>query len=377
MRRLSWKGNYLDGKTAGKSSVDVRFSETGLIISHSEGPNAGREVLWPYPEILQVQGFYRGEPVRLERGTDFPEILIVEDSDFLSDLRLFSPKAAGRFHNPAFRAVRVRYTVLAAIAIVVVLGLLYYRGIPWMAALITPHVSMEWEKGLGRSALGLVAPEGKRCGNPELKQAIDRITATLAASQPDLPYRFNVVVVENPIVNAMALPGGSIIIFSGLLKKTESPEELAGVLAHEMQHVILRHATKRIIADFSISALLAVITGDVTGAAAYGLQAARTIAVLRYSRSDEEEADREGMKMILAAGIDPRGMLHFFDTLEKQQKGVEIPKYLSTHPDTADRIVKLKQLAGLPSPSNHTHLFDKKDWDCIRFMCSENRKENR
>jgi len=116
--------------------------------------------------------------------------------------------------------------------------------------------------------------------------------------------------------------------------------------------------------------LVAALTGDASGALTYGLEMARTLDLLRYSRRNEEEADVEGMRMLLAAGIDPAGMIAFFEVLRKE--GGETPailKYLSTHPGTEDRIERLTALAGKLRQKSKK-LLPGYDWRDIRKICS-------
>lgn len=192
-----------------------------------------------------------------------------------------------------------------------------------------------------------------------------RLTTPLTTS----PYTFRVFVVNSPAVNAFAAPGGYIVVFRGLLQQTKTAEELAGVLAHEIQHILKRHTTRAILQRASTGLLLAALTGDASGAMTYGLESARTLGLLRYSRQNEEEADREGMRMLIDAGINPEGMIAFFEMLK--QKGVEVPdslKYLSTHPTTEDRIEKLKSLAG-QLPHRSVKLLPGYDWKSMEKIC--------
>ena len=154
-----------------------------------------------------------------------------------------------------------------------------------------------------------------------------------------------VYVVNRPVVNALAVPGGHVVIFHGLLERTGTPEELAGVVAHELQHILRRHTTRAVIQDMATGLLLMALTGDVTGPLAYGLETARTLGELRYSRRAEEEADTEGMKMLLAARVDPAGMIDFFEKIGREEGRSRRPStYLSSHPLPADRIARLKAL---------------------------------
>ena len=130
------------------------------------------------------------------------------------------------------------------------------------------------------------------------------------------PYTFRLIVVDNDMVNAFATPGGYIVVFRGLLERTGSAEELAGVLAHEMQHVLRRHGTKTLFRQLSTRALIAVFSGDLESVGTM-LETAEALGGLRYRRQDETEADREGMRLIQRARVDPAGMIAFFATLEQ------------------------------------------------------------
>lgn len=343
----SWQGRYLDGKSAASHPATLRPYAQGLRIELEDGAVLD----WPYPEIRQVQGRYTGEPVRLERGTSPVEALVVDDTDFLYGLRAWAGSKAWRFHDPGFRKKRPWFTLYAALATLVVCFVAYKWGIPVFAHTVAHKVPVAWERNLGDSVLKQFVPPERRMKDARLERALGRILARLTATLPECPYTFNVTISDGRMVNAFALPGGNIVIFRGLLEKTRSPEELAGVLAHEMQHVLQRHSTQRILQDLSTGLLISAMSGDVTGSVAFGLEGARTLALLEYGRGEEEEADREGMRMVLAAGIDPNGMVRFFDELKKLDKTPDFMKYLSTHPATGDRIKVLKKMASGAKPA--------------------------
>src|SRR5690606_1638034 len=115
------------------------------------------------------------------------------------------------------------------------------------------------------------------------------------------------------LVNAFAAPGGYIVVFQGLLEASESAEEVAGILAHEIQHVVQRHGTKAILEALPLQLAAAALGGD--QAAALFVGAASTLGVLSYRRRDETAADREGFRMLRAARIAPDGMMRFFERL--------------------------------------------------------------
>jgi predicted Zn-dependent protease len=371
--RSDWEAYYLDGRTAARRRATVRLMGTGLQVT----PEGGSPLWWPYTEVRQTQGFYAGEQVRLERGVESPEALLIPDPAFLTHLRRVSGEAASRFSDPARRSLRVRLTVLAGLAAIGITIPLYLWGIPAATAVVASRVPVSWEERLGSGVVEHLAPPGRRCADPARSRAIDEIVRTLTSPLGKPPYTFRVVVANDPAVNAFAAPGGHIVLFRGLLDRTRTAEELAGVLAHEVQHILQRHATRALLQHASTGLLLAAISGDVSGAMAYGLEAGRTLAALQYSRQNEEEADTEGMRMLLAAGIDPGGMIAFFESLERQE--VQTPgilRYLSTHPSTGDRIQRLRSLAS-QAQGTPAKLLPEYDWQEVRNMCEAASRRSR
>lgn len=363
--RYEWQASYLDGQTAARHPASLRLMREGIEVTTSGGGSRR----WGYDEIRQTQGFYEGEEVRLERGGELAEALLIADPGFLVSLREVAPQLDARFHDPARRGSRIRLTILAAVAVVAITGAVYFWGIPALAALVAPRVPFAWEERLGQSVVAYLAPPELACEDPRRQEALDAIVLRLAATVPRSPYTFRVVVVNRPEVNALAVPGGHIVVFRGLVEQTESPEELAGVLAHEMQHVVQRHATRALIQHTSTGLLIAALTGDMTGPLAYGLQSARVLGQMQYSRRAEAEADAEGMKMLLAARIDPAGMFRFFDALMKGDKQPRtMLKYFSTHPGTGDRVARLRALAA-QAHGAPVKLLPDYDWNDVRQWC--------
>jgi predicted Zn-dependent protease len=360
-----WVGHFLDGRTAARQRVAIRLMRSGLEITTEKGAT----LWWPYAQIRQTQGFYTGEEVRLEKGGEIAEVLLVSDATFLSELHRIAPEVATRFHNPTRRRMRVKLTVLAAVAVVGLTIGLYFWGIPAMAGLAASGVPVSWEEQLGQSVVDELAPLEDQCTDPDRRQAIEEIMTTLTSALPHSPYTFQVLVVDDPTVNAFAAPGGYIVVFRGLLEQTETPEELAGVLAHEMQHIEKRHATRMLIQHASTGLLIAALTGGGSDASVWGLEGARTLGILRYSRHHEEEADAEGLRQLVAANVDPNGMITFFESLKEQEKGMpEFLRYVSTHPTAVDRIQRLQSMAEHVE-GNFVELLPDYDWKDVNKIC--------
>lgn len=360
-----WQGSYLDGRNATRHPVSIQLTATALHIVKADG----HTIRWPYGEIAQTQGAYEGEEVRLEHGASLPQTVIVENSTFLTAMQRATASGASRFHHPNQRPLRVRMTILAGVALMGVTAVFYIWGIPGLAKLLAPHIPVLWEEQLGVSVLEQIAPSAKRCADQTRLAALDSIVTRLSRAVSDSPYRIRLTVVDRPSVNAFALPGGQVVVFRGLLEATETPEQFAGVLAHELQHIYKRHSTRSLIEQASASLLIAAVTGDFTGGLAYGIEGARVLGVLRYSRLHEGEADREGLRLLQTVGIDPAEMIAFYRIMEAQHShDTAASSYLSTHPDTGDRIEKLTALAGAP-PRHPMKLFPHEEWKDLRSLC--------
>lgn len=341
-----WSGSYFDGRSAARHYVQVRVRPDGLSIT---GSSINRS--WPYAEVRQTQGRAPGEPVRLEYGTAPAEVLVVSDESFLRAVREAAPAQRGRFKPPAARSVRVVLFILTPFAIAASLVVLFGWGLPAFVGSVARRIPVSWERQLGEAVVEHLAPEDQRCGNPATAKAMQTILARLTAGSPPSPYRYDVYVISSDIPNAFAAPGGTIVFTAGLLELTSAPEEVAGVMAHEIQHVLQRHGTQSIVRELSLRALLRLATGDLGGLGT-ALKTAGQIGALQYRREDEASADRGAVVMLAAARVDPRGMVTVLEKMrDHPMNRFQPPAYLSTHPALDERIAELTRLTAGASVS--------------------------
>jgi beta-barrel assembly-enhancing protease len=152
-------------------------------------------------------------------------------------------------------------------------------------------------------------------------------------------YPIRVTLVKSNTVNAYALPGGHVVVYTGLLKRIKTPEALAALLAHECTHVNERHSLRSLLRSAASSIAIAVVFGDASGTASILASNADALNRLRYSRSLEEEADSKGMDLLVANGIPADGMKQLMQTLQQAEAGNPgMPSFLSSHPLTAERL---------------------------------------
>lgn len=359
-----WKGSYYDGQSLVPQHVTVTVEPVGLSLHFANGITR----IWNYQELRQTQGRYSGEEVRFERGTGIGETLVISSANILIAIHEQGGSHAGHFHHPGTRLTRVYWTLLAALAVIPIIYGIFTWGVPWLARPITAAIPLSWEIQLGQFVQQEFTAGKSVCTNPKLIHAVESIMTTLTYPIDTLPYRFQVTVVDSPVVNAMAAPGGYVIVFRGLLQDTGSPEEFAGVLAHEIQHILLRHTMHLIVRHVSMAFIISALSGDASGMVSYALQAAHTLQTLSYSRNAEDQADEQGFQLLQQAGINPDGMLSFFAKLGKEQTRGTVFRYLSTHPATKDRLAHLEEL--MPPVSTTYRIFPfQSEWAEINTLC--------
>jgi beta-barrel assembly-enhancing protease len=183
--------------------------------------------------------------------------------------------------------------------------------------------------------------------NPEVERYIDRIGQRILSTMGPQPFDYRFFVIQDDQLNAFAVPGGSIFFFTGLIEKTKTTSEVAGVLGHEITHVKGHHMARQSGPDAIsllglLGAFLLARTGSGSGGQAAGAvgQAIAATRQIAYSRQLEMEADTLGVRYMSAAGFDPKGSLGFLKTLDQERalNPIDFPAYMMTHPVTQERI---------------------------------------
>jgi len=216
------------------------------------------------------------------------------------------------------------------------------------------------EAQLGRAIMRQIRNSGRVVEDPLVNEYVNEIGHRIAAqANSDGIYDFSFFVIEDPAINAFALPGGFIAVHTGLLEATRSEDELAGVLAHEISHVTQRHIARAIHSGrrqsiMSMAIMLGAILAAVAGADGDAVQGAIAIAQgtaaqqqINFTRSNEYEADRVGISALANAGFDPQGMASFFEVISRSNTPMEFrtPEFLRTHPVSSARIAEARNRA--------------------------------
>ncbi len=197
---------------------------------------------------------------------------------------------------------------------------------------------------LGRQYAPEIEKElGGRIDDPVMQEYIDRVGQSVARVSQKPYFEYHFVALDHDSTNAFALPGGYIFITRGMLEKLTSESQLAAILAHETAHCVARDVVNAMSNQIGLTALLAAIAyGGAPGEVVRAADMAQQIVGLKFSRSDEQQADLGGLDYLARAGYDPYGMVETMQTLESLQE-TRPPEFLSTHPSPENRIGYITQ----------------------------------
>ena len=368
MMTTSGGGTFFDGATSARHAVTVDLAPDVLRIRATDGTLLGE---WPYDKLEAVpapEGVLRlgqaGSPVlaRLE----------IRDRELAHEIdnRSLPVDRSGRGE----RRMRAKVIVWSLVATASLVGVAVW-GVPRIATRLTPLIPYALELRLGelieaqaRASLDTRhAGAAFECGNAAKEKpgraAFDKLMNQLETAA-GLPIPLRPLVVRQPEANAITLPGGYIYVFQGLIDKAETPEELAGVIAHEVGHAAHRDGTRAVLQAAGLSLLFGILLGDFVGGGAV-VFAAKTILQTSYSREVETAADAYGVMLMTRIGGDARALGRFL--LRIAGTTHPGPKILLDHPETRDRVTVIEAMAG-SAPTRP--LLDQADWAALKSICS-------
>jgi Zn-dependent protease with chaperone function len=363
-------GVFFDGVTSARRAVTIELTADGVVIRDAEE----RDMLarWPYdrldhlaaPEgVLRIGCMGARRLARLE----------VRDATLAHAI----DEASVPVDRSGVTEHRSRMKVVAwSVAAMVSLVLAGVFGIPALANQIAPLVPLRLERLLGEAVDSQARQlldkgpasrpfecgrgPGEATGYAALAKLVGRLEAAAGLQIP-----LEAKVVRRSEANAIALPGGHIYVFEGLVGKSESADELAGVIAHEIGHVANRDGTRSIIQAAGLSFLFGMLLGDFVGGSAVVI-GARAVLQSSYSRDVESAADRYGVDLIGRAGGDPRALGTVLTRIAgANHPGVEI---LSDHPDTKARVKVIDDLA--KAAASPQPLLEPAEWLALKRICT-------
>jgi Zn-dependent protease with chaperone function len=344
------------GPGAGSQDVRVRLTERGVAI---EGVDGEAPLIWPYgaltiAEPLSAQSIDALLSYSYQPGA----ALFVPDKIFARALMEHAPQLTLRARR--MRSARPWFWA-AGVAGAVVAGIWLSGFSPANAlARMLPDKAREM---LGDQVVASMTNGRATCVAPAGTAALDAMTAKLSAAA-GTGQRFKVVVADWDVLNAFATPGERIVLTRGLIEAAKSPDEVAGVLAHEMGHGIELHPETGIVRGIGLAAATEIVLGGAGGLANIGL----LLTQMSYSREAEREADRHALSILKGAQVSMDGLLSFFDRVAKMEEndggtGIGV---LRSHPQTEERravVAAAERYAATPA-------LDAADWEALQSICT-------
>ena len=350
------EGRFNDGRTAASRPASATIEGDTLVIAFN-----GDERRWPLGEVDEEQ---LGERTRLS-WSGHPERLTLEAAAWREATRARALPLHRR------RSGRTRTLVLSLAAAAASVAALVFVGIPALSGVLAQRTPLSFERQMGESfdaQVGLALPA---CTGKEGQAALASFGRRIGQAG-DSAFDIRVRAVHAPMVNAFALPGGSILVTDELIDMAETPDELSAVIAHEVAHVEKRHVMQAVWRSLGFGLLLDAVVGGGSGAGQQAVLLAGSATNLRYSREAEAEADARGQELLHVQGLSSQGMAAFFQRLSAKGEGARsaaVKELLSDHPDSARR-VRLSHARGRPGAT----AFTAEEWSAIRSACADRPK---
>ena len=208
------------------------------------------------------------------------------------------------------------------------------------------YISASEEVSMGKNLHAQISREYKLSKDQALIERVERIGRRVAQVSDRQDYMYNFYVIEKDELNAFTVPGGSVYIFTGLVNKLQSDDQVASVLAHEIGHCAAKHTVKKFQAalgyDLIARLILSRVDPGAQSVANLSSGLIMNIVFSAYGRKDEYEADKLGVKYLYLAGYNPQASMESLEVLLKESKGPTIPTILRSHPHLEDRIRELQ-----------------------------------
>lgn len=357
---ISHPAELFDGQSAASHDVTVSVSANGLAITGA--PGQARQ--WTFSGLEAASPVRNGETLRLKHTSE-PNARLNLPAGLAADQVLEHAIHLASGFNPA-KALKFAAFVVVGLTLLVAAGYAMLNIAPQKVAAIMPA---EWRDKLADHTEKAFIKDAKQCDNPAGKLALAAIAGRVAAASAETPD-FSVRVFDMPFINAFALPGGRVVLTGKLIQNADSPEEVAGVIAHEIGHTAYLHPEASLVRNIGLQLLINLGTGG-SGGDTLG-NVAGLLTMLQYSRDAEREADEYAVKVLTGGSIDPKGLRHFFEKLNKKEwsivtgKWKDLSSMLSTHPGTKERIEFIK-----PLPAGEAReVVPPVQWKALKKICS-------
>ena len=361
---------YMDGETAKVRNVLLMVDEVAVQILIREGDRIVAR--WPLGDVRQVETEVSGLLPRLRYGEARVTVL---DPSFIDGLRWHTRDLKKRDPVPG----QVRKVAIWAFGALASVAVIIFVIVPALASALAPVIPVERETALADAALDQIGwfldfEEGDDafCRGETGRAALDKMFARLEGHY-ETDYDIQVDVINHSMVNAFALPGGRVLLFDGLIQKAGSPEEVAGVLGHEIAHVINRDPTRMALQSAGTVGVLGLLLGDFSGGSLALLLGNRVLQA-SYSQEAETVADEFAVEVMGEAGLPSSAMGRMFERFIEMSGDVDeegedgFLSHLASHPNTAGRAAAARA-GDVIGDQAFEPVLSADEWQALRSMC--------
>ncbi len=357
---MQGNGVLFDGETAADRPVLVKLEAEGLTV----WSGTLRPQTWRFGETTAVDKPSAGHPLRLANLSRPGARLILRERELVEAVLARAPHLHGGINLA--RSARIATWIAGGIAVVAAMAYVVLQLAPQQLAAMLPD---SWRDKVGAQIETTMTEGAATCDQAGGRAALTTMVQRLSEGVGGMPT-LAVKVYDMPVMNAFAMPGGRIILTRELIARAETPEEVAGVLAHEIGHVAHRHSEAQLVRAVGLQLLLSLATGGSGNSTLTSV--AGVAAILRFSRSAESEADEFALSALQRAEIDPLGLKQFFERVLKEENknpgGAlgQIEGAFATHPGTEERIAHIHPL---PEGTPARPVLDAAQWQSLKAIC--------
>lgn len=336
---MQFSARYTNGQTSRRMDVMVEIYPRGIIIHH----NGIAITKWPYTALYVSQDWKSGIGGTIAYQKTAGAALTFDDRQGFENIRTRLELKHRATYKIPLTLPAILMSLIAAVAVIVI-GFPLYGKISENAVVLIPA---SIERAIGDQVIKSLNDEFAPCDDKAAQEHAERIVKRLVKASGEKDLQVDVHLIRDPMVNAFALPGRHMVLMTGFLQKAENEEEIAGVLAHELGHLVKRDAMRMTLQSQGYNIMLSLITGG--GSSYSGMAQLATLAnILSYSREKETNADEFAAQILPKAGYSRKGLTSFFKKIMDEHKDDVLGKldsefsFLSTHPATNERIARMQ-----------------------------------
>jgi len=355
---------FYDGETAGKTAVRLNLSQDQdallIVYAHNGIPIQS----WPLSRLRRTGDSAR--PSLYLADNPVEARLILERPEDAAALEAFAPN----LHKRPPLGRNLQKLVLWSGGAVAAFLLLLFVIVPALSDRFARFIPADQEHQLGRSVVRYLersltgAEDLWTCKDPAGVRALETMAASLMEGQ-DFPYPVTIEVVDHPMINAFAVPGGSVVLMKGLVETAETPDEVAAVLAHELGHVINRDPIRLMMRAAGTAGMLSLVLGDATGGTFVAIVGDQLIRA-KYTRTAEAVADDYAIASLERAGSSPAALASFFERLSDKEVDLGPLNLFASHPPLESRAEVARAATG---EGAYTPILSDDAWAKLRRIC--------